>query len=154
MTVAEVTVAYVNPPKGRARSATIKDTVGAYYGIDPGWQSQFSPGSTYKIEYETNGQYRNVTRFKLVSAGAAPTAGASRGHAQDDGLAERIFVCGALNATLSNPNVQPHELAGSALVELVSKYRKVWAGTFGKPSGGPPLGSTETKDDMNDEIPF
>ena len=34
MTQTEVTVEYVNPPRGRAKSGSIKDTKGVYYGID------------------------------------------------------------------------------------------------------------------------
>lgn len=147
MTDTEVTVAYVNAPRGRAKSGSIKDTDGAYYGIKwPDWEHEFKPGCTYKIRYEQNGQYRNITQYRMT--GGAPTApGPAAGDPQ---LAERIFVCGAVNATMSNPNVQPNspEWNTAGCINLVNHWRNVWAATFGGKTTLTP------KDDMNDEIPF
>lgn len=153
--IAEVTVAYVNPPRGRATSGSIKDTGGAYYGIKwPDWQNEFQPGVTYKIAYETNGQYKNITQFKAIGGAPAPA-----GHAgpQDDKLSERIFVCGAVNSTLGNPNVQPHELTAEACIRMVDHWRKVWAATFGKAtnvSSMPHAKSEGADSDLNDSIPW
>lgn len=156
MTVAEVTVAYVNPPKGRARSGSIKDTDGGYYGIAwPAMQNDFKPGGTYKIEYEQNGQYRNVTRSKLVSA-APPVASAHSGGGGDPQLAERIFVCGAINATMSNPNVNINspEWGKQGCINLVNHWRAVWAATFGGQGGAKNADHRSVGDEMSDEIPF
>jgi len=155
MTVTEITVAYVNSPRGNAKSATIKDTGGAYYGIDPKWQSQFTPGVTYKLEYDTDptGKYRNVKRFKAIGGAPAPA-----GHAASDpGLAERIFVCGALNAMLSNPNTRPLELNIGQLTALTNVCRDAWVLTFGKGREDlPPEQTTKAapRDDMDDSVPW
>lgn len=150
MTQTEVTVAYVNAPRGRAKSGSIKDSAGNYYGIKwPDWQNEFVPGNSYKIEYEQNGQFKNITRYKLIGANLHKPAVAHGGG--DPDLAERIFVCGAVNATMGNPNVHPNsqEWDTRGCINLVNHWRKVWANTF----GGKAV-ETQVKDDMNDEIPF
>ncbi len=152
---AVITAAYVNPPKQGRKNGTIKDASEILYLAKPPILAQFQPGGQYKINYEE--YVINGTSFKEIksaeqvggaASGGNPSAGARRTYGQDEGLAERIFVCGAVNATLGNPNVKPYELAGMGLVELVNKYRKVWQLTFG---GGV---TKAADDDMSDEIPF
>lgn len=157
MNFAEVTVQYVNPPKGRARSGSIKDTDGAYWGIEwPAMQHSFKEGGTYKVKYEQNGQYRNIKDMKLVSEGSPAVA---KSHSSGDPeLAERIYVCGIINSWLSNPNFRPPELTPSVLVAITTMARQAWAQTFGAKAAkeyelGRQAGEA-IKDDMNDEIPW
>lgn len=56
-----------------------------------------------------------------------------------------IFVCGALNNILSNPNVNPLELTAPKLINIVQQLTTAWRQTLG--------GETRANDDMNDEIP-
>jgi hypothetical protein len=60
-----------------------------------------------------------------------------------DATAERIFVCGALNAAISGGHV---ELSDATLSNVVNVLRSVWSHT---------LGAAKKNDDMDgDNIPF
>ncbi len=132
---AVITAAYVNPPKPGKKNGTIKGADEILWLAKPPILAQFQQGGQYKISYE---EYTiQGTSFKEIKAaeqvGVAPTATGSRSSArQDDGLAERIFVCGAINATLSNPTIDPLKLSHGESVGLVRHWRDVWANTFGK----------------------
>jgi hypothetical protein len=73
---ATVAVQYVNEPKGRAISGSIKDTDGIYYGVPKNMLGMFRPGENYVIEFaETNKDgvtYRNVKATKPVQQQARP----------------------------------------------------------------------------------
>ena len=91
-----------------------------------------------------NGQtYKTVTTSQMVSA--APTEGSGGGKYAPvgDATAERIFVCGALNAAISGGHV---ELSDVYLSNIVNILRSVWANTLGAP---------KKVDDMDgDQVPF
>ena len=58
-----VTVAYVNPPKQRGKSGSIKDVNGVYFAAYPDKLALFEPNGTYEIAYTQNGQFRNIVGF-------------------------------------------------------------------------------------------
>ena len=115
-------------------------------------RDDFKPGSTYKIEYESNGQFKNIRRSKLLVEGAPPTKGAS--YPKDEGMAERIFVCGALNAMLNNSNVNPMEISPDNITSFVDSCRLAWNRTFGRPAPSMNPKKEGGPDDMSDEIPW
>lgn len=157
-----ITVRYVNAPKGRG-PASVKDANDAYWKF---WTKDirldtFKVGGTYKIEYKNepyNGQDQfYITRQKLVEAPQEVPAqsGGGKYGPKDDETAERIFVCGAFNATLSNPNFSPTELSDAVLIGIVKRFRTVWAATFGTPQTAVPTPKPQPVDDeMSDSIPF
>lgn len=122
MTIAEVTVAYVNPPRGSAISGSIKDSAGAYYGIKwPDWENEFKPGNKYRVEYTQKGQFRNITRYKLMAEGAAPAPSAAsathRGDVSPD-VARRMFVGACMHgfAAASGDKLTPRYVADTIAV--------------------------------------
>lgn len=54
MQTAEITVAYVNPPKPGKKSGSVKSTDGVSYWGPPAALAQYDVGETYMIQYETN----------------------------------------------------------------------------------------------------
>lgn len=56
-----------------------------------------------------------------------------------------IFVCGALNNILSNPNTHPAELNTQKLTSMIRMLMEAYRYSLG--------GETTLKDDMDDEIP-
>ena len=156
MPVTEVTVQYLNKREGK-RPPSIKDAQAGYFGITDEMfdQGVFSVGNKYKVEYTQNGAFKNVSRAKLLAEGPPPQA--HSGGSGDPGLAERIFVCGALNAILGNDNVNPMEIGPDNITSWVDSCRQAWDRTFGrKPETPPPHQSAKAapRDDMNDEIPW
>lgn len=157
-----VIVAYVNEPKGRARSASIKDVDGVYYWIKPDWLADFSPGATYRLRFtvKDDGNYTNRTvhSYELVSRAIAPVRTPPRSQAARQ----------AAPAQRSAPVQQPHHepqngngyyrpthprdaerifvcaalghfidrgaLKGEVgeLVDAVNVLREVWRATFGQ----------------------
>ena len=144
---ATITANYVNPPKQGKKNGTVK-AGDVLYLAKPPVLAQLQQGGQYKITYEEYSIGGNTFKeIKDVQQLSEPAAG-GRAH-QDDGLAERIFVCGAINSTLSNPNVKPLEIAKAGAAELVTLWRKAWRETFGAKQEAPPK-----RDDMNDSIPW
>jgi hypothetical protein len=144
---ARITVKYVNAVKPGKKNGSIKGTDEDIYGVPPHMLANFQQGATYTIDYSErvfNGQtYKTVTTSQMVSA--APTEGSGGGKYAPvgDATAERIFVCGALNAAISGGHV---ELSDATLSNVVNVLRSVWSHT---------LGAAKKNDDMDgDSIPF
>lgn len=160
MNTATVTPDFVNQPRKNPKFGSIKvgDT---YYSVPVSMLSQFQPKQQYVITYETSDAgYHNVKTVKPVGGGASITAmqGGKYG-ATDDATAERIFVCGALNAFITAGKI---EASAESVRKAVDALRTAWRQTFGAPAvkatsttapkkEPDPLGS----DDMDgDQIPF
>ena len=159
---ATIVATKVFPPKPGKKRYTIVSSDEKLWGAMPDVASKFKEGGTYNIFYKEDhfgGKTYHVIEGATEAAGSAPKpsvatpAAANTGKygAKDDETAERIFVCGALNATMGNPNFTPTELTGESLTNLVRRLRGVWADTFGSPAVKP---EKSKNDDMNDDIPF
>lgn len=145
---ATVEVKYVNPPKQGKVNGSIKDATGQMYGVPPHLLPTFQQGATYNIDYSErnfNGaQYRTVTTAVLTAPPQASGGSyAGKYGKTDDATAERIFVCGALNAAIQGGHV---EISSAVIGNVVNMLRLVWSETFG---AGPKKNA-----DMNDDIPF
>jgi hypothetical protein len=92
--------------------------------------------------------YKYVDKVEQT-AQAAPAPARNHqpaGRYQDDMVvAERIFVCGAMNNLMANQNIDPRGLSTADLTEQVNKFREVWRKTFGNP---------QQDAEMGDEVPF
>ena len=155
MPVAHVQVAYINQPKPGKKRGSIKSADGVLYAAFPDKLSQVTVGGTYDLKYKDD-EYQGVVYHvveevkssTLAASPAAPIAVASR---IDDGTPERIFVCGAINALLSNPNFPLADLSTARVTELVNNLRRSWAATFGIKDAKTP----QPKNDMDgDAVPF
>lgn len=173
MPIASITVAAVTPPAPGKKRARVSDTEGNVYQVDGGAMFNFAPGSSWNIVYKDdsfNGHtFKVIEKFNPTSTVAAPQAGAAVPYQQHaapsqtmmappkvDPLPERIFVCGALNAALGNPGVNPAALTEDQLVVMVNGFRRVFARTFGGRRGDAtaPVPNPQQSEDMSDEIPF
>ena len=135
---------YVNAPRGNARSATVKDDQGGYWGIHPGDMGKFQVGVPVTIDYTVRtGQdgksYYNVTSI-VGGLGQAPTnpqanfqplkgrietkwSDTPRPFQADPRKSEDIFVCGVVNSAISH---QSYLLDPSSLATLVRNARAAW----------------------------
>lgn len=153
MATAEITIQFLNPQKLGKKNASVKADDGQLYLVPPEMFHLFSQGSRYKIEYKTS-TFNGVT-FRFVekveaATGAAPAGtaaprSAGKYGATDDVTAERIFVCGGLNAMLNNSNATSFTASKEDLLERVEALRWVWNNSFGRP---------KPRDDMDDSNPF
>lgn len=155
MPTAEITVAFCNPQQAGKKNASIKTKDGKLYFVPPEMYDQFANGGTYRIEYAdksfTGRDNKRVTYLVVEKAEQTATAAPARNHQpagryQDDpAVAERIFVCGAINNMMANPNIDPRGLTAPDITEQVNKLREVWRRTFANP---------QQDHDMQDEVPY
>ncbi len=130
-----ITVDFVNPPKPGKLSGSVKASDGNYYGIKPDQLALFEPKGVYDIEFTSrmfnNKEYYNVTSVKKIESAPPPQAGngavVGKYGPKDDATAERIFVCGALNALLQGGHVECSQVYISNVVNVL---RASWAETF------------------------
>ena len=164
-----IQVAQVQPPAPGKKRGKVIDTSNIAYQAGYPLLGSFQPGQSYNITYKddsfngfafrvieqatpASGQMQMAVGQPAVPTQPAPQAfqrapqGRQYGRQTDEDLPERIFVCGALNAALSNTNTIPINLTEAQLTAIVNNLRRVYKRTFG---GQPTAG-----DDMNDEIPF
>lgn len=146
MPQATFTPKYINPPKGNARSATIRDDQNGYWGIHPGDMHKFQAGVPVTVDYtQRTGQdgktYWNVTAIVGQQAPANPQAQAQRGlnagppHPDlykrqpqpnpqaDPRKSEDIFVCGVVNHAIAH---QSYLLDTQSLASLIQAARAAW----------------------------
>ena len=69
--------------------------------------------------------------------------------ASDDVRRQDIFVCGAINAMLSNSAIDPFAVSTEQLMLQIGKLKEIWKRTL-----GPQPGAGAGKLPFNDEIPF
>lgn len=158
-----ITVAGITPPAIGKKQGKVIDTVGRSWNVWGDKLHNYQIGQTYDITYETN-EFNNA-KFNVIRT-LRPVQGPQPGEVipvaeprsvipprQSTSIAppqanpkdEMIFVCGVINNSLSNSNVNPFELTAAELITMVNKARQVWRNT---------LGNAQTRGDMDDEIPF
>ena len=152
MATTVINVKFVNPAAAGKKNASIKTDDDQFFLVPPEMLGQFQQGGRYKIEYKANAfkgvTYKYVEKIEPdVAAGPSPIAKHQAGKygSTDMATAERIFVCGAMNAMLHNQNTLPFALTGDNLIERVNILRDVWRQTLGNP---------QQDAEMNDEIPY
>ena len=164
MPQATIVVDKIVPPKPTKKRYTLVTPDEKLYGAMPPIAERMKVGGTYDVFYKED-HFGGKTY--LVIEGSTEVAGAPKAAPQpaaapvakygnqDMATAERIFVCGALNAVLSNPNLMPGELGATDIAGYVVSFREAWRLTFGaKDSVTTPAKVESRRDDMDDEIPF
>lgn len=172
----QITVAQVQQPPPGKQKGSIKDVSGKYWFVWPQDLNSFQPGGVYRItDYDTyNAQsgktYYTIKRYQSVVTAASsnqmPPPNRPMTPTTDDSQRRLdIFVCGAVNNYLANPNINPEGLSPMDIVDIIQKFKQGWMGVFGPSplprqvaqrqdpiSSGPARGSMN--DDLNDEVPF
>ena len=140
MLQASVNVRFLNPPKGKG-PASIKDADGNYYKF---WTTgkkaipldSFKEGMTYSVGYESE-DYQGKEQRTIIAVSKAqeqaPQVGngkvAEMGRTTPPTDAERIFVCGILNAGIHSGTIQ---VTATDIASAVNCARDAWRATFGK----------------------
>lgn len=148
MPSATVEVKYVNQPGPGKKQGTIKTPDGTMYGVKSAMLGLFREGGIYDIKYESR-EFQEKIYHTVVSVTPvqSPEGGLATTPARqktDDVTAERIFVCGIVNAAISSNQIAPQT---TDLVQTVAAAREAWRQTFGRKK-------TATEEEMSDQIPF
>lgn len=147
MPQATLTPKFINPPRGNARSASIKDENGSYWGIHPGDMSKFTANVPVTVEYatsENNGKvYYNIKSIVGQQASANPQAQHQGSRPQinapqmaipnqqrplanpqaDPRKSEDIFVCGVINHAIAHQSLP---LDSVSLRQVIAAARTAW----------------------------
>jgi hypothetical protein len=133
-----IVVQYVNQPKPGKKKGSIKSTAGKTYGVWPDKLDQFQPGGSYTVEVEEN-QYNGQTYYgvkRIIGAPSngnatpAPSPAPYTGRQTDEATAERIYVCGIVNAAVPTL-AAAGDLRTGVLIEITNTAREAWRQTFG-----------------------
>ncbi len=132
-----VQVKFVNAPKPGKKMGNIKlaDNSIIYFYPD---KHTFAAGS-YQVETEM--QTWGDKTVEVVKSVQAASSGGGKYGTTDLTTAERIYVCGILNAWVRRPDA---EVTVNALVAVTNAAREAWGETFGE----------KPKDEMDESIPF
>lgn len=170
MTSITITVADVRPPAPGKKQASVIDSTGKRWGINPSDQNSYRQFQTYEVTRFKESFFQGKTYYTIESA--VPASGmqnaspppslpamkaALPGHyiAPDDQRRMDIFVCGAFNNAMANHDTSPFSVAEEDFVRLINRLKQAWKKTLGPQSD--PISSSRPNtdnDDMNDSIPF
>ncbi len=146
-----ITVAAIEWPAAGKKLGAIIDSTGKRWGVWPDKLPGYQQGCTYEVGYETATPVGNGGAPGLILP--RPPTPESRSAPSDDQRRMDIFICGAFNNILSNPNFTSEGLKVEGLAAVVEILRRVWQRTLGpqaqeiKPKGA-------LNKDLDDEIPF
>lgn len=167
-----ITVAEIKYPEPGKKQGAIYDTAGNRWGVWADKLENYAIGQSYSIsEYDTydfkGKSYHTIKKASRVASAGAPQPSyapvrqappqfvpqaAPQAMPQQPPVPTpdyqaikdiHIFVCGAINNTLSNPNVNPLSLELTDLIALMNKYQTAYRNTLGK---------RHHDHDLNDEI--
>src|SRR6516162_10825956 len=157
-----ITVARVEAPAAGRKQYKIFSQEGDTYYANPDVARFFVPTGQHEVNFQLNDingklatPLKQITfqRQLRAATGAAVTPGEgarvehkiATAKTYDDPTAERIFCCGAINATLSNPSINPLEISFEDKVQLVKSWRATWKYTF--------AAGKQLDPEMGDQIP-
>lgn len=139
----QIEITNIYPPKKPGWSASIKGKDGNYYGVKENIANTLATGQVITADVATKEKdgktYRDI--IKIHDAGpsgnshAQPepmTPTAPRYGNTDESTAERIFVCGFVNAVSPKIYEKMGNVNSEQLTALVQVARVTWADTFGK----------------------
>ncbi len=151
-----ITVAGITPPGVGKKQGHIIDSEGNKWNVWGDKLQNYRMGVTYDIIYEENefnGKTFNVIKTAVPSNAQpvqpqrqAPQAAPPQVHGFSP-KDEMIFVCGALNNAMANPNSDPFRVQTTELITFINLLRTAWRNTLGKPP-------SQVGVEMDDEIPF
>lgn len=139
--IAEVTIQYVNDPKPGKKMGSIKTAELGYFGVFPNMLRQFSTNEVCRLEYETNGDFKKVTK-KLASAVREPTKNIRP--RSDPAESEQIFAVALAKEFIARGDVTCDT---EQLVKLINVCRQTYRQTFGGTEA-------QRRDDMQDQVPY
>ncbi len=151
-----ITVADVMYPAPGKKQGQLVDQTGKKWYVWADKLHNYQKGSSYMVQKYKTSEFRGQTYYTIEEAnpvGAGP--GMTRPVPEtpiklamapsDNERRMDIFICGAFNNIMANPNVNPAMLEAADMINLVKRLKTTWLTALGSP---PRPGS-----DLNDELP-
>lgn len=141
----QIEITNIYPPKKPGWSASIKGKDGNYYGVKENIANTLATGQVITADVATKEKdgktYRDIIKIHDAGQSGSPAPSAQPAtHAPsaprygntDESTAERIFVCGFVNAISPKIYEKMGNVNSEQLTALVQVARVTWAETFGK----------------------
>lgn len=141
----QIEITNIYPPKKPGWSASIKGKDGNYYGVKENIANTLAAGQVITADVATKEKdgktYRDIIKIHDAGPSGSPapsaqpapmTPSAPRYGNTDESTAERIFVCGFVNAVSPKIYEKLGNVNSEQLTALVQVARVTWAETFGK----------------------
>ena len=153
-----ITVADVIYPAAGKKQGKIVDHTGKEWYVWGDKMAGYQRGGNYVINKYKTSDFKGKTYYTIEDV--APAGGGIQSAPQrsipetpiklamapsDHERRMDIFICGAFNNIMSNPNVNPAMLQAADMMEFVKRLKATWLSTL----SGPP----KPGDDMNDSLP-
>lgn len=157
-----ITVADVIYPAAGKKQGKIVDQTGKEWYVWGDKMAGYSRGGSYIINKYKTSDFKGRTYYTIedvmpASGGTVSSQPQSRPVPEtpiklqmappvsDHERRMDIFICGAFNNLMANPNVNPAMLQAADMIEFVKRFKATWLSTL----SGPP----KPGDDMNDSLP-
>lgn len=141
----QIEITNIYPPKKPGWSASIKGKDGNYYGVKENVANTLATGQVITADVATKEKdgktYRDIIKIHDAGPSGSPAPSAQpaahipsvlRYGNTDESTAERIFVCGFVNAVSPKIYEKMGNVNSEQLTALVQVARVTWAETFGK----------------------
>jgi hypothetical protein len=164
-----ITVTSIVWPQAGKKMGAVIDNEGQRWGVWPDKLPGYQQFHTYEIGFKSNDfqgrTYHTIETAKPVGNGQTsrliiPSSSATpnvvpmpprQDTAMDDKRRMDIFVCGAFNNIMSNPNQAL--LSTSDMIAIVTRLKAVWSATLG-PQAQETVERGSKDGELNDSIPF
>lgn len=152
-----ITVADVMYPGPGKKQGQVVDQTGKQWYVWADKLHNYQKGGSYMIQKYKSSDFRGKTYYTIEEAqpiGGSPipvrevpntAVRLAPVAASDTERRMDIFICGAFNNIMANPNVNPAMLEAADMVQLVKRLKTTWLTALGSP---PRTGS-----DLNDDLP-
>lgn len=164
----QITVADVIYPAAGKKQGKIIDHTGKEWQVWGDKMANYSRGSSYVVQKYKTSDFKGRTYYTIEEATpvgqgpgmvrppAIPSTPVRMAPVQPN-LSENerrldIFVCGAFNNLMSNPNVNPTLLSAADMISLMSRLKDTWVNTLG-PNRPGTAKRAQDNSDINDELP-
>jgi hypothetical protein len=157
MAYASITVKYKNEPKGNARSWSLKDADGNYWGLPKALADKVIPGDALEILYEERhaggNLYKDIKEIRPRPLAVAPAAAPANGHAAgpnptEIAKARDIFLTGVVQQAMGSG-----KFAIGDIGPLTQAALHAWATAHGERPAAPAQAAAPAADPFGDRWP-
>jgi len=164
MNTKTITVTSIEWPAAGKKMGAVIDNEGQRWGVWPDKLPGYQQFRTYEIGYKSN-DFKGKTYYTIETARPINGTGTVTGliipkavplkqeENFDDKRRMDIFVCGAFNNIMANPNMNPAVFKVEGMAAMVEMLKRTWQRTLG-PQAQAVVERGTRDDELNDSIPF